>query len=235
MKTLMYLLIILTCFACNQNSQTENDTSNQTVTNTDSEKTSQTEKEESKEPEKPKEDWVLIPNQKAGPITATSTEEDLIKIFGAKNVTTQEEEYGEGEVIVMTTLFKGTNKELVVYWNDIDNLKNPERVVVHSNSTMWKTENNIVVGTSLQELEKLNGKPFKLYGFGWDYEGTISSWDGGALAEKYGISKGFVGQLATEKAPGEGYGDILGDSEFSSDHKVIQTRDLKIVTMGIIF
>jgi hypothetical protein len=33
----------------------------------------------------------------------------------------------------------------------------------------------------LRELERLNGKPFQLAGFGWDYSGTVTDWNGGGL------------------------------------------------------
>jgi hypothetical protein len=39
----------------------------------------------------------------------------------------------------------------------------------------------VSLGTSLSELESLNGRPFKLFGFSWDYAGTVSGWDGGRL------------------------------------------------------
>ncbi len=39
---------------------------------------------------------------------------------------------------------------------------------------------------SLAEIEALNGRPFKLYGFGFDYGGTTLDWNGGALATQAG-------------------------------------------------
>ena len=36
------------------------------------------------------------------------------------------------------------------------------------------------------EIEALNGRPFKLYGFGFDYGGTTLDWNGGALATQAG-------------------------------------------------
>ena len=38
----------------------------------------------------------------------------------------------------------------------------------------------IGVGTSYAELVERNGKPIKVYGFGWDYSGAVD-WNGGNL------------------------------------------------------
>jgi hypothetical protein len=35
--------------------------------------------------------------------------------------------------------------------------------------------------SALRQLRKLNGKPFVLLGIGWDYSGTVVSWEGGKL------------------------------------------------------
>ena len=39
---------------------------------------------------------------------------------------------------------------------------------------------------TLDQIEALNGRPFKLYGFGFDYGGTTLDWNGGALATQAG-------------------------------------------------
>jgi hypothetical protein len=36
---------------------------------------------------------------------------------------------------------------------------------------------------TLAEIEKINGKPFKLYGFEWDFGGRSSNWQGGELGK----------------------------------------------------
>ena len=39
----------------------------------------------------------------------------------------------------------------------------------------------MTLGTRLGRLTQLNGRPFTLSGFGWDYAGTVISWNGGRL------------------------------------------------------
>src|SRR5262249_12263360 len=47
---------------------------------------------------------------------------------------------------------------------------------------VWEGPNGIKIGTRLAELEKLNGGPFTISGFGYNYGGNVLSWDGGKLA-----------------------------------------------------
>ncbi|MEE1611341.1 hypothetical protein [Microvirga sp. CF3016] len=45
----------------------------------------------------------------------------------------------------------------------------------------WSGPEGLRVGSPFKAVETVNGKPFILYGFEWDYGGTIESWNGGAL------------------------------------------------------
>jgi hypothetical protein len=44
----------------------------------------------------------------------------------------------------------------------------------------------IGIGTTLKALERLNGRPFQLAGFDFDYSGTVTSWLGGRLGKVSG-------------------------------------------------
>jgi hypothetical protein len=37
----------------------------------------------------------------------------------------------------------------------------------------------VTLGSSLPEVQKINGKPFLLSGFEWDYSGFVTNWNGG--------------------------------------------------------
>jgi|APTNR8051073442_1049403.scaffolds.fasta_scaffold00472_3 hypothetical protein len=67
---------------------------------------------------------------------------------------------------------------------------------VADGGTAWKTTEGVTVGTSMTELEKLNGRPFEISGFGWDYGGMVTDWKGGALADRgLGISFLFLTEM----------------------------------------
>ena len=88
--------------------------------------------------------------------------------------------------------------------------------------------------TSLKDLERRNGRPFKLMGFGWDYSGTVSSWDGGNLAV---LTKG-PGRLILRLMPDEAginseeYRTVLGEGEFLSSHPAMQKLNPVVYAMN---
>ena len=77
-----------------------------------------------------------------------------------------------------TILYPNTKNEIHIIWDS------PERNKLHqiyfSNEGDWKSEKSIAIGTTYEELVARNGKPIKVYGFGWDYSGAVD-WDGGKL------------------------------------------------------
>lgn len=133
-------------------------------------------------------DWECIPGEKAGIITSTSSEQELIAKLGKANVSVHDTVYGaEGMFSIGTIIYKGTPNEAHIVWKDTLNFKNPDYVEVgiiepgQENKVQWYTTNGVKVGTKLTELEQINGKPFNFSGFGWDYGGSIVDWNGGNL------------------------------------------------------
>ena len=128
------------------------------------------------------EDSLIVPGKSVGRITKATTVEELRQLFGKKNVTMEELPLGEGETANGAVVY-GTNprQKLQVAWNDADATRCVQWVRVSGKASDWHTSEGITLGTSLTELEKLNEHPFKLYGFAWDYGGTVAGWQGGKL------------------------------------------------------
>jgi hypothetical protein len=133
-------------------------------------------------------DLTIVPGQRAGVVKARTSESELQRMFGAAQVQREKIEVGEGFVCDGAVLFpKDPLRTANIIWKDVSKRAFPFSVEVntlHYPTSRWRTEEGIRLGTTLKELEKLNGKPFKLAGFGWDYSGTVLSWEGGRL-EKY--------------------------------------------------
>jgi hypothetical protein len=133
-------------------------------------------------------EWECIPGERAGIITNTSSEQDLIDKLGAANVSSHDTVYGaEGMFSIGTILYKGTPNEAHIVWKDTLNFKNPDYVEVgfaepgKESQVQWYVTNGVKVGTKLTELEQINGKSFNFSGFGWDYGGSVVDWNGGKL------------------------------------------------------
>src|SRR5262249_17585108 len=52
---------------------------------------------------------------------------------------------------------------------------------IHGSASDWTAPHGLKLGMALEDVEKANGKPFKLSGFGWDYGGLVVDWNKGAL------------------------------------------------------
>ena len=191
--------------------------------------------------------FVIIPGEQVGTIRANSTEAELMAMLGKENVTIHDTIYvGEGATEPGTTLFKGTPDEVQILWVDKKAFARPEAVIVRPATdkpgtvgkvTQWSTADGLKIGTTLKDVEKLNGKPFSLYGFSWDYGGTVSNWQGGTYQAKDGksyISLVFgYGELSAEQ---EKLSEkVMGDSEFSSSNPAMQQLNPTVQTMTIRF
>jgi hypothetical protein len=96
------------------------------------------------------------------------------------------------------------------------------------------------VGTSLKRVEELNGKPFLLYGFEWDYGGQLVDSNGGALKDlphedPEGGFRGGALLLTFQPDPAASYTEVMGDGTFSSDHPVMQSVDPKVSVIIVSF
>ena len=152
-----------------------------------------------------------------GPFGRNASHADLVKAFGSDNVVYRDVEGVEGQPIKASVVYPNDPKaKLEVIWSDEKARRGPQ-VWVKDQST-WAAANRIRIGTPLAEVQQLNGKPFKLTGFDWDYGGRVTDWQGGALVKPQPggciISVEFV---HPEDAPDTNLTKVSGDSEFLSD------------------
>ncbi|MEH1778644.1 MAG: hypothetical protein V7K67_32690 [Nostoc sp.] len=167
-------------------------------------------------------DILIVPGERVGPITRTTTKQDLVKLFGASRLVDKTISGAEGIGTFAATqlnLNQGrclttscSASTLLVVWSDNTRTKPLD---VRNLGSAWKTREGIGVGTPLSELRKKLGN-FKLYGLEWDYGGTILL-DSSKLSRYQGklILRVDTAPNASEKFPND-YQSVLGDSTFSS-------------------
>ena len=168
--------------------------------------------------------WLLKPGVSAGPITAKSTLADLQKAFGAKNVKAGEIPGPEGTTLEGAVIFPlDTHRQVEVIWQETRQL--PESVRISGRKTLWHTAEGVTLGTKLSELEKLNGAPITITGFGWDYGGTVIGWsEKGALRKPFQKDGHVVLRLDPPDTPRTEklLDKVSGDQEFSSANPAMQ-------------
>lgn len=103
-----------------------------------------------------------------------------------------------------------------------------EAVDIGSSTSRWRVR-GLAMTDSLAKVREVNGKPFGLYGFDWEYGGNITGWNGGRLEPegRCGVSIRF--------RPGEKIGDdyAMGDSEFTSDDPKVAKARAVIDSLGV--
>ncbi len=125
-----------------------------------------------------------------------------------------------------TTLFPDTPNAVQFEWKDDKKMEGLKKINVFGNKTDWKTKEGITLGTDMKTLEKINQKPFKFYGFAWDFSGHIASWEGGLLDKK---TIGLI--LNSDDKNLHKLSDLMGDVEVNSAQA--NAQKLNPVVIGI--
>jgi hypothetical protein len=147
---------------------------------------------------------------------------------------------GEGEYETGTVIFPSDPlRAIEILWKDVRRKRFPKLIQLTGERSIWKTQDGISLGTRLKELERINGKPFVLTGFGWDYEGTIVSWAGGKLEREFEKDGRAVllrlSDQTDHEALGEDAGSVLGDHDFPSSNQVMQKINPKVYQIIVEF
>lgn len=183
--------------------------------------------------------WLLLASGQSGTINARTTWKDLVKKFGAANVVDQDVDVGEGETEPGTTVYpKDPKRRIEIIWKNQAERRDPSSVRVNQAGSRWKALHNISIGTSLKELERINGRPFRLAGFQWDYSGTVLSWDGGALDKEFKDKGRVLLRLDppwNENPSDKDLSQLGGDRDFSSQNPLMQRFNPRVYEMIWVF
>lgn len=173
----------------------------------------------------PRSSTVIIAGVQVGPILKTDSEQDVINRLGKENVTRRTIPIGEGYTVQGTVVFPNSEKELVLLWSEED-FEHLHEVQIHNSESPWKTETGLQVGQSLKEVEAINEKPFTLSGWGWDYGGTTTSWNQGAISDLITV---------VFEEPERFHRDLEGDKSFPSDNTRMRRANPTLARMRILF
>lgn len=171
--------------------------------------------------------WQVGPTA-PGPLSSQSSAADLGRHYGAQNVEPTRVELGEGETAPGTVLYSSDSlRRLEILWRDSVAQRGPARIILRGHGSQWQVGRGISLGTSLQDLERLNGRPFTLAGFGWDYAGVVTSWNGGSLESTLAGIKLYLdpGPAQYESAP---YSQVIGDRDYSSALPAMQQLNPRV-------
>jgi hypothetical protein len=180
-------------------------------------------------------EWLLAPRTSNAAVSDSTSEAELRERFGDAQVDTTRIELGEGETAPGTVLFpKDSLRRMEIIWQDTATRSLPSRIILRGERSHWHVGPGISLNTSLADLERLNGQPFTLAGFGWDYAGVITSWNGGALDSSLAQVKLYLdpGPMQYGSEP---YSQLLGDKDYASNLPAMKQLSPKVRTIFIDF
>jgi len=214
-KLIFPLLAVIFLISCNS----KNEAKKTDVSNVDS---------AAKETHYYKIDLIQITDSTWGSITRNTNFEDLQMIYGEQNV--RDERICGPECIDsldVTQVYPGSRKAFTVYWKEKQYHKKIELIECYTEEAPYRTASDIGIGTSLQYLLELNGQKITFYGFGWDYGGSIGSFNGGKL-EKSNLH--YTLDMMYDTA----INSIMGDAEFNTDMPEVKKHIGKIFVNKIV-
>jgi hypothetical protein len=147
-------------------------------------------------------DTLIIPGLRFGPITRTTTYQDLVHMFGASQLSNQDVFGAEGlSRLPGTKVNLGKTRSFVIAWT---NKNRTEVNEVRTTGSAWKTQQGIGVGTTLTELQRILGE-FQIPGFGWDYGEVVQPKQGKKF--KYNIP---ILYLSIDLKAAKRYPNVIG-------------------------
>lgn len=176
------------------------------------------------------EDRLIVPGMRVGAVRKDSTWDSLVGVYTPQNMRRDKIPVAEGDTAPGVRIFPGKAEELQVAFKSDNGPVDFIRVL--GRESPWRTESGIRIGTTLAELEKLNGGPFRIFGFAWD--------NGGALDQR-SLKKLPKGLLITAepRAPQNvserELRQVQGDKTIPTSHPILKKIDVRVTSIVVAF
>jgi hypothetical protein len=150
-----------------------------------------------------------------------SSHAKLAMAFQSRNVTFTQVDAIGGKAMASVLYAKDRKQRLEVWWSKPANRTDTHLIVINGQSD-WIAPGELHLGLTLAELEKLNGKPFKLSGFDKDYVAALTDWNGGQLDALAGGCKIGINLRPDPKTPSASLSDLSADHAFTSSDAALR-------------
>jgi hypothetical protein len=152
-----------------------------------------------------------------GVFAKDSTHLKLAVKYDSRNITFGDVDGPDGSKIKASILFPNDpRRRLEVVWNN-EASRSDTSIIAINGKSQWTAPKGLKLGLSLAAIEKLNGKPFKVGGFGTDASASVLGWEGGALSSLPGGCKVGLRLTLDSKAPLAARDAVTGDKQFLSN------------------
>lgn len=162
--------------------------------------------------------------QCTGPFAPNTTALNLAADFGQANVITGTVSSADGSAAQgVVVLPNDPGLAMEISFKDPGGLAGPRRISFTEEST-W-TVNGFGIGSSIADLEKANGGPFRVQGFGGQGGGVIADWQGGKLANIGGGCRPGVQLALPATVSNEVQGRLSGPRRISSTDAALRAAN----------
>ncbi len=160
---------------------------------------------------------------------ANASGESLAAAHGAAHVVEQTLPGVEGESYTATVVYPNDPaRRIEIVWRDPAARTAAASVIVAGQRSLWVGPHDLSIGDALAEIERANGRPFQLWGFGWDYGGWVSDWQDGAFAPANGCN-------VRARFRVHGSANAMGDTAFMSNDAAVRAADATVSEFGLLF
>lgn len=160
----------------------------------------------------------------------------LDSVLALSNVQSLEKSLGKQNLMFVDSVVYNSAKNVAGYFYNkgkIDQLiitldthgQNLKSVIANTPNSPWHSQ-GIGIGTNLKTIQAINKKPFVMAGFGWQYGGTILSWEGGNLKDK---KLDIIFESPSQNQAKE----IAGATDYFSSHEALQTLNPKVKYLAV--
>jgi hypothetical protein len=153
----------------------------------------------------------------AGPFAKDSGMLALAVTYDSRNMIYTHETV-QGAQVGVTVLFpKDPRRRLEVWWQNQN--RTGTYLIDIADKSIWSGPKGLRLGLTLEQLEKLNKKPFKIKGFDENDVASVADWDGGELASLPGGCHAGVSLHANAKTAAT---ELPNKDEYSSDDPALR-------------
>jgi len=174
-------------------------------------------------------DYTVIPGERVGPVTSDTTRNELADIYGEDQLKDQPIAMGEGTTEPGTLVDLGPEQQFAIVWR---NETQTEPLLAKDFGPTWQTPEGLGVGVPYGTVKSVLGD-FQLYGFAWDYEGSLVL-EGSNLDKYYGdlLLRVRPTPASVDAHPKE-YQAVMGDALFAGNDPNLDALDIQVYEMTV--
>ncbi len=171
-----------------------------------------------------------VPSVVLNDVLNCANKDSLIVKFGSENIILDTQIIYQMDTLDASILYPNSKNQVYIFYQG----EQIQDVRISGEYSQWITSSGLYLGQSLKDVQEINQMHFTISGFGWNYGGTVISWEGGVLGgNNLSHLVKFKNQEDLNGVSEENFMEVKGDLEFDIRHETIQNLDPKLVEIAL--